>query len=63
MDYRGVMVDGSVAEIEASVHKAIGDFGAKGLLLGADCTLPTDTPLEHIRAAVEATGTLPVGVE
>jgi uroporphyrinogen decarboxylase len=60
MNYRGVLVDGSVAEIETAVHKAIHDFGTQSSLLGADCTLPTDTPLEHIRAAVEATGTLPV---
>jgi uroporphyrinogen decarboxylase len=61
MDYRGVIVDGPVAEIEVAVHRAIGEFGAQGLLLGADCTLPTDTPLAHIRAAIEATGAVPVG--
>jgi hypothetical protein len=51
-----------VADIEAAVHKAIHEFDGRGLILGADCTLPTGTPLAQIRAAVEATGTLPAGI-
>ena len=50
----GVMVDGTIEELQASVRRLIADFGSTGFILGADCTLPTDIPVERIRAAVHA---------
>jgi len=55
LDNRGVIVDGSPAEIKQAVWKIIRNFGPKGLIIGADCTLPTEINIDHIRAAVEAT--------
>lgn len=50
----GVMVDGTIEELQAAVRSLIADFGSTGFILGADCTLPTDIPVERIRAAVHA---------
>ena len=47
----GVLVDGSDAGIEAEVRKVISDFGRKGLILGADCTLATEQDLHKVRLA------------
>jgi uroporphyrinogen decarboxylase len=55
MDDRGVIINGSHADIQAAVHQVIGDFGARALVVGADCTVPTDIDVSNIRAAVEAT--------
>lgn len=52
---RGIIVNGSAEEIRAAVRGVIADFGAKGLMVGADCTLPTDIAVGNIRTAVEAT--------
>lgn len=50
----GVLVDGTLEELEAAVHKIISDFGTRGFILGADCTLPTEISYERIMAAVKA---------
>ena len=50
----GVLVDGTIEELQAAVRKLIADFGSTGFILGADCTLPTDIPVERIRAAAHA---------
>ncbi|MDD3335531.1 MAG: uroporphyrinogen decarboxylase family protein [Eubacteriales bacterium] len=50
----GVLVDGTIPELEAAVRKVIHDFGEKGFILGADCTLPTEIPYERIMAAIHA---------
>jgi uroporphyrinogen decarboxylase len=55
MDDRGIVVDGSPAEIQAAVRQVIADFGTRGFILGADCTFPTDISVANIRTAVEAT--------
>ena len=52
---RGVIVSGSPAEIQGAVRNVIEDFGPTGLMIGADCTLPTDIDVANIRLAVEAT--------
>lgn len=52
---RGIIAYGKPEEIRRTVQAVIKDFGTRGLILGADCTIPTDTPLENIRAAVQAT--------
>jgi uroporphyrinogen decarboxylase len=59
LDDRGVIATGPREEIQTAVQAVIRDFGPTGLIIGADCTVPTDIPLDHIRAAVEATA-LPV---
>lgn len=50
----GVLVDGTIEELQAAVRKVISDFGTTGFILGADCTLPTEIPYERIAAAVHA---------
>jgi uroporphyrinogen decarboxylase len=52
---RGPLVNGTPEEITAEVRGAIEQFGRKGLLLGADCTLPSGTPYANVRTAVKAT--------
>lgn len=52
---RGIVVNGSVAEIRDAVREVVEDFGMRSFMLGADCTFPTDIDVSHIRAAVEAT--------
>lgn len=56
-DRSGVMVDGSPEAIQDAVNALIAQYGTRGLIVGADCTLPTDIPLDHIRAAVKAART------
>lgn len=55
MDDRGVVVSGPAEAIRAAVQEVIIDFGTRALILGADCTFPTDIPVSHIRVAVEST--------
>lgn len=60
MDNRGAIVNGSPQEIESAVHQVIRSFGPRNLILGADCTLPTEINIDNIRAAIAATGTFPM---
>ena len=55
LDDRGIVVNGSPEAIQAAVRVVIAEFGTRGLMLGADCTFPTDIPVRNIRLAVEAT--------
>jgi uroporphyrinogen decarboxylase len=55
MGDRGIIVDGSPEAIQGAVREIIADFGSRGLMIGADCTLPTDIDVNNIRLAVEAT--------
>jgi len=57
--FRGPVVNGPESAIRDEVHGALDRLGAQGLLLGADCTLPTSTPYANIRAAVHAAATWP----
>ncbi len=57
--FRGPVVNGPESAIRDEVHGALDRLGAQGLLLGADCTLPTNTPYAKIRAAVHAAATWP----
>jgi len=52
---RGLIAEGSLEAIRAHTRAIIDDFGATGLMIGADCTVPTDIDVARIRAAVEAT--------
>ena len=56
-DRAGVLVDGSPDQIELAVHNVLDETGTKNILLGADCTLPTDIALERIAQAVRSTCT------
>jgi uroporphyrinogen decarboxylase len=62
LDDRGILVSGDRASIQAAVQKVILECGNKGLILGADCTLPTDIPIDNIRTAVEATALMPSSI-
>ena len=53
---RGIIVNGTPEQISAAAQEVIEDFGARSLILGADCTLPTDIAIDNIRAAVQRTG-------
>ena len=55
MDDRGVVTDGTHEAIRAEVQRVVADFGVQGLIIGADCTVPTDIDVGNIRAAVKAT--------
>lgn len=60
MDNRGVLVNGTPQEIEAAVHQIIRTIGPRNLIIGADCTLPTEISIDNIRMAVAATGSFPM---
>jgi uroporphyrinogen decarboxylase len=49
---------GSRKEIEACTEKIIAEAGSRGLILGADCTVPDDTPFEHFEWVREKAKTL-----
>lgn len=44
----GVLYKGSKEQIEAETERLIKGAGTQGIILGADCTIPSDTPLEHL---------------
>lgn len=44
----GVLYKGTKEEIEAYTEELIKDAGSQGIILGADCTIPEDTPFEHL---------------
>lgn len=56
-DRAGVLVDGTPEEIEQAVHKVLDEAGTVRMILGADCTLPTDISPDRIAAAARATQT------
>lgn len=60
LDNRGLIVKGSPEEIQQRVHAIIDSFGTTRLIIGADCTLPTNIKIENIKMAVEATATYPM---
>ncbi|MDR1108858.1 MAG: uroporphyrinogen decarboxylase [Spirochaetaceae bacterium] len=45
----GVLYKGTRAEIEAETERLIKDVGKAGVILGADCTIPRDTDLQHLQ--------------
>ena len=54
LDNPGVIVNGSPEEICQQVHEIVNTFGPEHLIIGADCTLPTEMNIDNIRTAVEA---------
>jgi uroporphyrinogen decarboxylase len=53
LERKGVIATGSPDAIRAAVHKAIDDAPER-FILGADCTVPADTPWENLRIAIQA---------
>ena len=54
LDNHGILINGSIAEIAEETHRVINAVGRRGLMIGADCTVPADIPVEKIKAAVMA---------
>lgn len=50
----GVLIHGTKEELEAEVNNIIQHFGTERLILGADCTLPTELSYERVNIAVNA---------
>lgn len=53
MDRHGIIVNGSPAEITATVRAVIREAPER-FILAADCTLPGDIPWDNIKTAIEA---------
>lgn len=51
-DRAGVLVDGTAEAIRDAVTRLLEDTGTENIILGADCTLPTDVELWRVREAV-----------
>lgn len=49
-----VIYKGSEAEIKAEVRRLLDEAGTTGVILGADCTVPRDTPRQHFDWVREA---------
>jgi len=45
----GVLYSGSRGEVEAETEKIVQEAGVLGVMIGADCTLPSDIPTERFR--------------
>ena len=53
----GVLYSGSREEIEAETEKLVKEAGVKGVMIGADCSLPSDIATERfkwVRAKLDA---------
>ena len=50
----GIIVEGSLDDIRNEVHRLRKAMKGKKFILGADCTLGSDLPVERIRTAAEA---------
>jgi len=53
LDRHGVIATGSEAEIRAEVEAVLRDAPPR-FILGADCTVPAETPWENLRTAIQA---------
>lgn len=62
----GVLYRGSKEEVESETRRLLEEAGTTGVILGADCTIPSDTPLERlewVRGAAEQYGKNKTGKE
>ena len=50
----GLLYRGSKEEIQAETKRLIEETGKEGLILGADCTIPSDIAVERIQWVREA---------
>jgi uroporphyrinogen decarboxylase len=53
-DRSGVLVNGTMEDIEKEVHCILDRMGTTKFILGADCTLPTEIEYSRIKKVVEA---------
>ncbi len=53
LDRLGIIVDGPEEEIQEAVYDTL-DANPEITVLGADCTLPSETNWDHIKAAIDA---------
>jgi len=53
-DRSATLLSGSAEAIASEVKEVVQAAGRDGFILGADCTLPTNTSLPQLRAAIEA---------
>lgn len=51
-NHKGPLVDGPVEKVREEVRNIVGNFGRRGFILGADCTLSSDQDLNLMRAAI-----------
>ena len=51
-NHKGPLVDGPAEKVREEVRNIVGNFGRKGFILGADCTLSSDQDLDLMRAAI-----------
>ncbi|GAO99241.1 uroporphyrinogen decarboxylase family protein [Fructobacillus ficulneus] len=49
-----ILYNGSQIEIETEIDRILDEVGTENVLIGADCTVPRDTPVEHILWARDA---------
>ncbi len=49
-----LIVKGSKSDIQKYARKIVDSYGSKGIMLGADCTLPAGVPVEHIQWVADA---------
>ncbi|CAJ1230226.1 uroporphyrinogen decarboxylase [Levilactobacillus zymae] len=49
-----ILYKGTRKEIQSEVYRLIDEAGTKGVIIGADCTVQRDTPVEHILWAAQA---------
>ena len=53
LDNNGYIVNGTRQQIEEEVQRTLRQ-APDGCMLGADCTIPIDVPVEHLAWAVQA---------
>jgi len=53
-DRSGVLVDGSEEDIARKVSEIVAEAGKERLIIGADCTLPENINISHLKAVMDA---------
>ena len=51
---RSVLYRGTKEEVQAEAKRLLDEAGTTGVILGADCTIPESTPIEHLSWVREA---------
>ena len=54
LDNHGLLIEGTLEEIAEESRRIIREFGRKGFMLGADCTVPGTIDIRRLQAAVNA---------
>ncbi len=52
LERKGVIATGSASEIEAEIHNVLAKAPER-FILAADCTVPSDTPWENLKTAID----------